>query len=371
MRLKGACLLILLAGCDGGPPPFDELPLRDALCADPEMVASLTESAKSTLAARFEAARASDIAIDEIGESVTTRPAALVAALDRARQLRQSEALIVGTIGNAVARSMGNRAIPPGAPALPPTEGVPAGATAQIETEALDRQAGVAVRALLAASGAHHLYRVVGWPAGAVAIDDTVYVNASWLVGLAPGVGERADGGSVAGSSGAGPSAGGVSGSPAASVSLDTGAATTGPASAPAIPDPTPMLVPRRALAAWDRADAGDESPPSGSANVGDACSAVADGCAAGGGDSCDSGDDSYASSDDSCDSGDDTSEYSSDSCGSSDETAGDSCSGAAVADDSAPAANCQVSRGGRRKSFGTLAWMLAPLAFLLSRRRP
>ena len=356
MRLKGACLLILFAGCDGGPPPFEELPLRDALCADPEMVASLTESAKSTLAARFEAARAGDVAIDEIGENVTAKPAAMVAALDRARQRRQSEALIVGTIGNGVARPIGDCAIPPGAPALPPIEGVPADATAQIETRALDTQAGAVLRALLAASGAHHLYRVVGWPAGAVAIDDTVYVNASWLVGLAPGAGERADGGCVAGSSSPGRSAGVVSRPPAASVSLDT-VEPTGPASAPTIPDRTRTLVPRRVLATWDRADAGDESAPSGSANVGDACSAGADICA--------------ASSDDSCDSGDDTSEYSSDSCGTSDENAGDSCSGAAVADDSAPAANCQVSRGGRRNNFGTLAWLLAPLAFLLLRRRP
>jgi hypothetical protein len=367
MRLKGACLLILLAGCDGGAPPFEELPLRDALCADPQMVASLTESAKGTLAARFEAARTSDVASDEIGENVTAKPAALVAALDRARQRRQGEALIVGTIGNGVARPIGDRAIPPGAPALPPIEGVPADATAQIETRALDTQAGAAVRALLAASGAHHLYRVVGWPAGAVAIDDTVYVNASWLVGLAPGAGEKADGGSVAGSSSPGRSAAGVSRPPAASVSLDTGEAAAGPAGAPATPDRTPTLVPRRALATGDRVDAGDESSPSGSANLGDACSACAD-SAASGDDSCDSGD--YASDDsgDSCDSSDDSAD---DSCNNTADDAGDSCSGAAVADDSAPAANCQVSRGGRRNSFGTLAWLLAPLAFLLLRRRP
>jgi hypothetical protein len=29
------------------------------------------------------------------------------------------------------------------------------------------------------------------------------------------------------------------------------------------------------------------------------------------------------------------------------------------------------VSRGGGRKKSGTLVWLLAPLAFLLSRRRP
>ena len=349
MRLKSACLLILLAGCDEGPPPFDELPLRDALGSDPEMVALLSDPARRALAARFEAARANDVAVDEVGEA--RMPAAMVVALDRARQRRQGEPLMAGTISNGLAQPMVGRATSPDTPGLPPIEGVPATVTAPIETLALETEAGAVVRALLAASGAHHLARVVGWPAGAVAIDDTIYVNAAWLVGLAPDAGEKADGGAVAESSSGGSGTVVVSKPTGPGASLDVETATAGAPSAPAISDRHSKAVLR-----GFQFDAGEPSSPSENANPGDSCSACADACAAS---SADTG------SSDSCDSSDDNTD---DACNSTADDSGDTCN--AAADDSDSAANCQVSRGGGRKKSGTLVWLLAPLAFLLSRRR-
>ncbi|MGB8298864.1 MAG: hypothetical protein WCG85_25835 [Polyangia bacterium] len=350
MRLKSACLLILLAGCDEGPPPFDELPLRDALGADPETVALLPEAARMALAARFEAARANDVAVDEIGEART--PAAMVVAVDRARQRRQAEPLMAGTIGNGLAQPMVDRATSPDTPGLPPVAGVSAAATAAIETLALETEAGTVVRALLAASGAQHLARVVGWPVGVVAIDDTIYVNAAWLVGLAPDAGENADGGSVAGSSSGGSGTLVASRPAGPGASLHTETAT---AEAPSSPH-----LPSKAVLRGVQFDAGEPSSSSpDNANPGDSCSACADACAAS---SADTG------SSDSCDSSDDTADNGGDACNSTADDGGDACNAAADGSDSA--ANCQVSRGGGRKKSGTLVWLLAPLAFLLSRRQ-
>jgi hypothetical protein len=53
------------------------------------------------------------------------------------------------------------------------------------ETLALNGIAGQIVAAAMRRSGAHRVVRVVSWPAAVVAIDDAVYVNASWLVVMA------------------------------------------------------------------------------------------------------------------------------------------------------------------------------------------
>jgi hypothetical protein len=277
-----------------------------------------------------------------------------VVALDRVRQRRQGEPLIAGTISNGLAQPMVARAASSNTLALPPTEGVPAAATAWIETLALEAEAGAVVRALLAASGAHRLYRVVGWPAGAVAIDDTVYVNAAWLVSLAPDTGEKADGGSVAESSG-GPGAD-VSRSAGQIASLNTEVATAGATSAPAISN-----RPSVAILRGSQFDAGAPSSPSENANPEDACSACADACAASSGDT-------GEYSDDSCDSSDDSADDGGDACNSTADDGGNSCG--AAADDSGEAANCQVSRGGGHRKSGTLVWLFSPLVFLLSRRQ-
>ncbi len=358
MRLESAIVLVLLVGCEQGPPPFEELPLRDALHADPDVVASLSDSARVTLAARFEAARAKDDRTDEVATGEAGLPIAMVAALDGVRVRRKAEPLAVGILSNGAAWSVRERAYPSHAPGLPPIEGTRAAATATMEERSLQGEAGAALRALLVASGAHRLYRVVGWPAGAVAIEDTVYVNGSWLVSLAPA---GADGGAADGAAEPGiAAAGGVPNSAA-------GAASPG-GIAPAHVAPVEIL--RGALTSASRGDAGVVQQPSGAApqssssgDVADSCATCAAGCDTGDGESCDSGDDSCSSpSDDSYDGGGDPCATASDDGG------GDACAGAG---DGTDAASCQLSRGGRHGSSGTRMWLLAPLVFLLLRRRP
>ena len=174
---------LVLVGCGDGTPPLDELPLRDTLRADPAVVAALDDSARQRLAARFEAAVTEDATSDAVVADRPT-PASEVTSLDEARLRRAADALVVGTIGDGVARPV---AVGAGAQTpLPQLEGEVATTTAALEARALDGAAGARLRALLAVSGAQRLERVVGWPAGAVAIGETIYVDASWLVALAP-----------------------------------------------------------------------------------------------------------------------------------------------------------------------------------------
>ena len=187
-------LLSLAAGCGDGP-PLDELPLRDALRAEPAVVAALPAPARAQLAARLEAARTGDGGSDSVASGAN--PGALVGALDDARARRSADALIVGAIGGGVGRPIATAAASSDQQSLPPLEGLGATDTAGLEARALAGAAGGPLRGLLAYSGASRLERVVGWPAGAVAIGDTVYVDASWLVALAP-ADDAADGGADA-----------------------------------------------------------------------------------------------------------------------------------------------------------------------------
>ena len=207
--MAGTLMLLALAGCDDGTPPLDQLPLRDALRVDPAVIATLPDDARQRLATRLETARTTDDASDPVaGDPGATQPALLMTEADAARALRAGDALIVGTIASGMARALPD--LPAGAsPPLPPLE-IEATATALTENEsrALQGSAATVLRGLLATSGAHHLRRVVGWPTGAVAIGDTVYVGGAWLAALAPAV--SADGGADAGApapSGAAPAA--------------------------------------------------------------------------------------------------------------------------------------------------------------------
>ncbi len=355
MRLESAFALLLLVGCDQGPPPFEELPLRDALHADPDIVASLPDTARVQLAARFETARAKDDRTDEVATGEAISPAAMVAALDGVRVRRKGEPLVVGIVSNGAAWPVREHAYPPRAPVLPPIEGRLAAATATLENWALQGEGGAAVRALFAASGAHHLHRVVGWPVGAVAIEDTVYVNGSWLVSLAPA---GADGGVADGAAEPG----------ATAASNNATGATSWDGIAPVPANAAPAEILRGALPSANRGDAGVVQQPSGTdpqppaaGDVADSCATCAAGCDTGDGDSCDSGDDSCASA------SDDGSDGGGDPCASTGDDGGDACAGAG---DGADAASCQVSHGSRHRNSETRIWLLAPLAFLLLRRR-
>src|SRR5690348_3088579 len=125
----GLLLFITLGGCGSGAPPFDELPLRDTLRADPEVVAALPGEARLRLAARFESAGAADTGADPV-EAAST-PAAAVAQVDVARQHRAADALVIGTIGGGAAQALpAGTQMAGGAGPLPAMEGEAATTTA-------------------------------------------------------------------------------------------------------------------------------------------------------------------------------------------------------------------------------------------------
>jgi len=371
-------LLLALAGCDDGAPPLDQLPLRDALRADPAVMATLPDDARQRLATRLEAARTSDDTSDSVaGDPGATQPAVLMTEADAARAQRSGDALIVGAIASGTARALPDVSTGTTAP-LPPLEiEATAPPLTAIESRALHGNAAAVLRGLLAASGAHHLRRVVGWPTGAVAIGDTVYVGGAWLAALAPAM--SADGGADAGApapSGDTTTADGVAANAAA------------PGAAPASDERgSPDAGAGRATPATENVgapyngyDGGvivvyppstpQPTPPT---STDDSCGAAADSCAACGAastddsDSCDSTSDG---GDDSCDST--SSDGSDDSCNSTSDSSDDSCNNTS-SDSYGDDTNCQVSRGSRRHGGTSPSMMLslfAPLAFLLSRRR-
>jgi hypothetical protein len=357
-------------GCGEAAPPFDELPLRDALRAEPEAIAAMPAPARARLAARLEAARVGGANEDQVRRD-SPDPLALVTALDAARAARPSDALVVGVIADGVARPTTSLARD-GARGLPSLEGASEGATAPLELAALDGPAKEPLVALLEASGARRIERVSAWPTGAIAIDDVVYVNAAWLVALSP---THADGGVEDGGASAVPSSApprepepqapaARSGAPA-----DGGTAPLADdAAAASLPDDAAFAssieVRSSALSPGSGFDGGVQ-PAALPTPADDPC---ASSCSA------DSSDDSG----DSC--GSSSSDDSSDSCGGSNDNGGDACSGAADDGGDAcasadPSPDCQVagrpSARGRPRDAKTLSWLMAPLAFLLFRRRP
>ena len=203
MHCKRFLLALVLAGAGcGGVPPFESLSLRDALGSDPEVVAAMSPAAQRDLAQRLLDADApvepASPAANSIEGVLAAKPtgdhpdpsagaADEVRAVDAVRQEAGQDSVMVGVYRSADGRlslseapARGNATTSP----LPHIEGAPAVTTADLEKRALGGAAGRRVRQLMDATRADRLQRVVGWPAGAVAIDGVVYVNAAWLVAL-------------------------------------------------------------------------------------------------------------------------------------------------------------------------------------------
>jgi hypothetical protein len=343
---------LVLFGCGDGTPPLDELPLRDTLRAEPAVVAALDDSARQRLAARFEAAASEDATSDAVAASPTPRGEVML--LDETRLRRAVDALVVGTIGDGVARPSGE-GVGDETP-LPPLEGEVATSTAGLEARGLSGSAGPRLRALLLVSGARRLERVVGWPTGAIAIGETVYVDASWLVALAPG--ETGDGGASDSPRPAGPAPAAVldsarASSDATSNDLAPSTALVAPATStvssdggvvivvpPLNPPPPPPPPPPSGPSFWDACAAGS-----------DTCAASSDGC------------DTSSDGSDSCSGGDGYDDSS--SCSSGGDPSDDSCS--APPDDGS---GCRTAPGRGHPRDAVIVWLLAPLGFLLGKRR-
>ena len=100
---RTAALLVAatwLGGCGADMPPYEELPLRDALSAAPEVMASMPEESRREVARRLEEARGAEgdapalIKADEEDSGV----AALVRGGDAAREAGGKDALVLGVI---------------------------------------------------------------------------------------------------------------------------------------------------------------------------------------------------------------------------------------------------------------------------------
>ena len=186
-----------LVGCaDSEAPPYDELMLRDSLRADPRSMETVPAPMKKALAERYE--RETETA--EGSARIAAEPWRLsaqemVTLVDEERAASSADAWVLAIVeaeGDAVA------AHPPKLrpskaggeddtlPPLPALEGEAAPETTRdAEARALRGRAGAILRRLLLETGATRVVRVSGWPTGAVVVDDTLYVNGSWLVSMA------------------------------------------------------------------------------------------------------------------------------------------------------------------------------------------
>jgi hypothetical protein len=183
-----AAALGVLGACSTETPPYEELPLRDALSAAPDVIAALPEQALRDVAARLEEAHRAggeEAAISEAG--IPTVPA-LVRTADAAREEEEKDVIVLAAIEprspGFVLRGVGVGKVGEGTLALPALEGDPATSTAALEEAALRGRAGAILGELGARVEARELIRTTGLPAGVVAMDGTMYVNASWLVAL-------------------------------------------------------------------------------------------------------------------------------------------------------------------------------------------
>ncbi|WP_437782873.1 hypothetical protein [Sorangium sp. So ce1097] len=197
-RAAGLLALAALCACGAETPPYDDLPLRDALSAAPEVLAALPEEALLDLAARLEEAHGAAGGEAAVADAEIASVPALVRSADAAREERGQDAIVLGALEPSTegfvlrAVSSGARAVAAGAERGPegPLErpvlaGEPASPeTAPLEEAALDGRAGVILADLARRVDARDLRRVTGLPAGVVALDRTVYVNAAWLVAL-------------------------------------------------------------------------------------------------------------------------------------------------------------------------------------------
>ncbi len=182
--------MLLLAGCGQDEPPYDGLPLRDALRASPEVVASLSLETRREVAQRMEQATQGDDAAMALPSPEVTTIDALSRSADEAREDRGQDALVLGEVvlqpNELVVSTAGideqNAYRVPAGPIL--LRGRPGVETAAFEDAALRGRAGQLLRELSLRTETQQLVRTTGLPMGAWAFGDTLYVNASWLVAM-------------------------------------------------------------------------------------------------------------------------------------------------------------------------------------------
>jgi hypothetical protein len=193
-----------LLACGAEAPPLEELELRDALQAQPGVVAAMTLGARRDLARRL--ADESELFRTELvaGDADVWQawPEEQIRVADSFLEDRGEDAMVLSVVhlgdheGELESWALDGHVldgIQSVGPELPLLEGLVAEETEALEAAALEGRAGAIVQDIVDESGASRLERVEGWPVGVVAIGDFVFVNGAWLVAMSPGARIAAD----------------------------------------------------------------------------------------------------------------------------------------------------------------------------------
>lgn len=180
-------LLGILVGCGEDAPPYAVLPLRDALRAAPEVIATLPHASRRDIAERLQDAERLD------PETVVFAPEdlrleSLVNAADAAREVAGKDAPVLGEIlateGHGLFETQN---VPESDMVMAPPlvlQGQPDEQVAPFEEAALRGRAGQTLRGFVARAHAKSVVRMTGLPVAAVAWNDKVFVNEAWLVAM-------------------------------------------------------------------------------------------------------------------------------------------------------------------------------------------
>lgn len=184
-------LLITLAGvfvgCGEEAPPYDSLPLRDALRAAPEAIVTMSDDSRRDLALRLREAEHVE------AETIVFAPKSLeldklVTSADAVREAANKDAIILGEI--VATEGHGLFEVHAGTNSemddSKPFEllGKASDGAAPFEEAALRGAAGKTLRAFFEETHAQSIVRMTGLPVAAVAWNDQIYVNETWLVAM-------------------------------------------------------------------------------------------------------------------------------------------------------------------------------------------
>lgn len=186
-KLLAIALASTIVGCGDDSPPYEVLPLRDALRAAPEVVAGLSHEARYDLALRLRnAQQVESETLTFNPESLSLEP--LVTSADSVRESSGKDAFMLGEIlateghGLVEIDALSDADMTNTEPL--DVRGKVDDDVAPFEDAALRGEAGKTLRGFVAHAHAKNVVRMTGLPVAAVAWNDTVYVNESWLVAM-------------------------------------------------------------------------------------------------------------------------------------------------------------------------------------------
>lgn len=176
----------VIVGCGEEAPPYDALPLRDALRAAPEVVVTMSDESRRDLALRLQEAEQVE------PETVVFAPKsleldALVTSADAVREASNKDAIMLGEI--VANEGHGLFEVHAANSEIDESKsfellGKASDGAAPFEEAALRGAAGKTLREFVEQTHAQSVVRMTGLPVAAVAWKDQVYVNETWLVAM-------------------------------------------------------------------------------------------------------------------------------------------------------------------------------------------